>query len=125
MRKGVPVSPAVAIARAHCMDDALARQQLHKLEAAAVSAEVARLDGACATARQELDDIIARVSRQVGEKEAAIFRAHRLLLDDPALLAKVQSAILDRLCTFNPPGTAIFVQASDFLCSQALAVDSA
>jgi phosphoenolpyruvate-protein phosphotransferase len=92
----VPVAPGVAIARAYCVDEALARRGLKELDAAAVSAELARLEGACAAARQELDDTIARVRDQVGEQEAAIFRAHRLLLDDPALLTKVQSAILDR-----------------------------
>ena len=96
MRKGLSVSPGVAIAQVYCLDKALARQQPKKLDAAVVSTEVARLDAACAAARQELDDLIAQVSQQVGEKEAAIFRAHRLLLDDPALLVKVQSTILDR-----------------------------
>src|SRR5262249_40964729 len=33
---------------------------------------------------------------QVGEEEAAIFRGHRLLLRDPALIAKVKNAILSR-----------------------------
>lgn len=96
MRKGIPVSPGVAIAQVYCLDKALARQQPKKLDAAAASTEVARLDSACVAARQELDDLIAQVGQQVGETEAAIFRAHRLLLDDPALLTKIQSAILDR-----------------------------
>ena len=39
---------------------------------------------------------IERVSRQVGEEEAAIFRAHRLLLRDPTLSTRVKSAILER-----------------------------
>jgi phosphoenolpyruvate-protein phosphotransferase len=95
MKKGVPVSPGVAIARAYCMDQALDRHQPKRLNAAAVSVEAARFDSACAKAREELDDIIAQVSRQVGDKEAAIFRTHRLLLDDQALLTKVESFILD------------------------------
>jgi phosphoenolpyruvate-protein phosphotransferase len=36
------------------------------------------------------------VTRQIGEDEAAIFRAHRLLSADPALIAKVKEAIVDR-----------------------------
>ena len=39
---------------------------------------------------------MARVTEQVGEEEAAIFRAHRLLVRDPNLLGKVKSAILSR-----------------------------
>ena len=42
----------------------------------------------------ELDGIVERVGKQVGEQEAAIFRAHRLLLRDPALVGKVTARIL-------------------------------
>jgi phosphoenolpyruvate-protein phosphotransferase len=66
------------------------------LEVTALSGEIKRLDDACAEASQELDGMIARVSVQVGEEEAAIFRAHRLLLRDPALIGKVKSIILNR-----------------------------
>jgi phosphoenolpyruvate-protein phosphotransferase len=96
MKKGVPVSPGVAVARAYCIDQVLARSEPHHLDAAALSAEVSRFDAACAAAAQELDDIVARVTQQVGEEEAAIFRAHRMLLRDPNLLRKVKSAIVTR-----------------------------
>ena len=78
------------------MDDVLARKDPQHLEVAALSEEVQRLDGAVAAAGQELDNMIARVSKQVGEDEAAIFRSHRALLRDPALIGKVKSAILNR-----------------------------
>ena len=84
MKKGVPVSPGVAVARAYVLDDVLARREPGKLDAAALSGEIARFDNACAAASRELDAIVERVMRQVGEQEAAIFQAHRLLLRDPA-----------------------------------------
>jgi phosphotransferase system enzyme I (PtsI) len=95
MKKGVPVSPGVAVAHAYCVDAVLARREPHQLDVAALSGEVGRFDRACAAAAEELDAIVARVTRQVGEEEAAIFRAHRLLLRDPALVGKVKSAILN------------------------------
>jgi phosphoenolpyruvate-protein phosphotransferase len=96
MKKGVPVSPGVAVARAYCLDEVLARREPHQLDVAALSGEISRLDGACAAALQELDTIIGRVTSQLGEDEAGIFRAHRLLLRDPALIGKVKSTILNR-----------------------------
>jgi phosphotransferase system enzyme I (PtsI) len=96
MRKGVPVSPGVAVARAYCVDEVLARREPYYLDVAAVSEEVGRFDSASAAAVRELDAIIARVSKQVGEDAAAIFRGHRLLLRDPALISKVRTAILHR-----------------------------
>ncbi len=96
MKKGVPVSPGVAVARAYCVDEVLAPREPSHLDSAALSAEVSRFDKATQAAGQELDAIVARVSQQVGEEEANIFRAHRLLLRDPALIGKVKTAILNR-----------------------------
>src|SRR5947209_13902412 len=88
MRKGVPVSPGVAVARAYCVDEVLARREPNKLDVAALSDEINRFDRACAAAAEELDAIVERVGRQISEEQAAIFRAHRLLLRDPALVSK-------------------------------------
>jgi phosphoenolpyruvate-protein phosphotransferase (PTS system enzyme I) len=94
MMKGVPVSPGVAIARVYRVDEVMARQNPTVLDPAALPGEVNRFENACAAAAAELDTIIDRVAREVGEEEAAIFRAHRLLLRDPALIGKVTSTIL-------------------------------
>jgi phosphoenolpyruvate-protein phosphotransferase len=96
MRKGVPISPGIAVARAYCVDHVLARREPHELDAAVVSDEVNRFEAAVRAAADELDAIVNRVTQQVGEEEAAIFRAHRLLLRDPNLIGKVKSAILTR-----------------------------
>jgi phosphotransferase system enzyme I (PtsI) len=94
MIKGVPVSPGVAVARAYRVDEVLARQDPTILDAAALSSEVTRFESAIAAAAAELNGIIDRVSKQVGEHEASIFRAHRMLLRDPALIGKVTTRIL-------------------------------
>src|ERR1700676_1513274 len=96
MIKGVAVSPGVAIARAYCLNQAMARREPIHLNADALSAEVTRFDAACAAAARELDAVVHRVTQQVGEDEAAIFRAHQLLLRDPAFVGKVRAAIADK-----------------------------
>ena len=96
MLKGIAVSPGVAVARAYCVDSVLARREPQYLNQAALSEEITRFDNACHTAGQEMDAIIARVSQQLGDDEAAIFRGHRALLRDPALVGKIKSAILHR-----------------------------
>src|SRR5260370_165892 len=96
MLKGIAVSPGIAVARAYCVDSVLTRREPQHLKTAALSAEIARFDNACQAAGQEMDAIITRVGQQVGEDEAAIFRGHRLLLRDPALIGKVKSNILHR-----------------------------
>src|SRR5437762_7451827 len=94
MMKGVPVSPGVAVARAYRIDEVLAKHDPTVLDAAALSAEANRFESALAAAANELDAIVQRVGNQVGDSEAAIFRAHRLLLRDPALVGKVTQRIL-------------------------------
>jgi phosphoenolpyruvate-protein phosphotransferase (PTS system enzyme I) len=96
MLKGIAVSPGIAVARAYCVDSVLARREPQVLNAAAVSAEVARFDAACQSVALEMDATIARVSAQLGEDEADIFRGHRQLLRDPTLVSKVKSSILNR-----------------------------
>jgi phosphoenolpyruvate-protein phosphotransferase len=96
MKKGVPVSPGVAVAHAYCVDQVLAPKEPLHLDPAALSGEASRFERACAAVARDLDDTIARVSRQVGEDEAAIFRAHRQLVRDPSLASKVKTAISER-----------------------------
>jgi phosphoenolpyruvate-protein kinase (PTS system EI component) len=96
MKKGVPVSPGIAVARAYRLDEALACRVEGPLDDARLAAEVSRFDAACAAAAVELDSIIERVRKEVGEEEAAIFRAHRALLRDPSLTEKVKGYIQSR-----------------------------
>jgi phosphoenolpyruvate-protein phosphotransferase len=77
------------------MGQAILCEELARPGLSQPSEEVRQLDHACARAIQELDVTIAHASRQVGEEQAAIFRAHRLLIRDPALMAKVESTIHD------------------------------
>jgi phosphoenolpyruvate-protein phosphotransferase len=96
MKKGVPVSPGVAVAHAHCVDEVITNHEPYTLDDSGLASEVARFERACAAVMRELDDTIVRVSRQIGDDEAAIFRAHRQLLRDPTLLNKVMARICEK-----------------------------
>jgi phosphoenolpyruvate-protein phosphotransferase (PTS system enzyme I) len=96
MIRGVPISPGVAVARAFRLDPALARHNPGLLDAAALSAEVTRFDQACDMVAAELDGTIERVRQELGEESAGIFRAHRMLVRDPAFIAKVKGFILNQ-----------------------------
>src|SRR5829696_840244 len=64
LKKGIPVSPGVAVARAFCVDAAQARRETTHLDVAALSGEVRRFDEAVQAAAAELDAIVERVTRQ-------------------------------------------------------------
>ena len=112
LRKGIPVSPGVAVARAFCVDGILARRETSHLDVAALAGEVRRFEEAVQAAAADLDAIVERVARQVGEEEAAIFRSHRLLLRDVALVGKVRTIITTRRVD---AATALHVSAGLFV----------
>ena len=80
MRKGVPVSPGFALARAYCLDRALGAHEPQHVDPAGVPGELDRLDQAWRATAAELDALVARVEQQVGQEEAAIFFAHEACL---------------------------------------------
>src|SRR5262245_36658762 len=96
MKKGVPVSPGVAVAKAHCVDEIITTHEPYTPDAAGLSDEVGRFEHACAAVIRELDDTIARVTKQISDEQAGIFRAHRQLLRDPTLANKVKARIHDK-----------------------------
>src|SRR4029453_13271736 len=92
-----PVSPGVAVARVHRLDQRSSPAAGGALDDAAVAREEARLERACGAAADELDAVAERVRTGGGPAEAAIFQAHRQLLRDSAreapLVAKVKAII--------------------------------
>jgi phosphoenolpyruvate-protein phosphotransferase len=96
VKKGVPISPGIAVARAYCVDEVLARQEPQQLTASGAADEIAHFENAVNATSAQLDTIITRVTQQLGEHEAAIFQAHRILLRDPALIGKVKTTIIKR-----------------------------
>lgn len=98
MRKGIAVSPGVAVGRAYCIDEIFVGPETELLDEDRVLAELARYERACDETSKDLDALYQKVSRQVGPKEAAIFLAHETILRDQAFTAKVRGWIVkDRL----------------------------
>ena len=58
-----------------------------------VTEEFHRFHQALEAAREEIQRIYEQALAQVGKKEAAIFQAHLMFLDDPALRQQVEEAI--------------------------------
>jgi len=89
--KGIPASSGMAAGPAFTY-----AQQEVKPERRVVAdpaAEWRRLEAALEAARGQLAAIQAKAQAETSEAEAAIFEAHAMFLDDPALLEMVQTAI--------------------------------
>ncbi|HEV3342873.1 MAG TPA: phosphoenolpyruvate--protein phosphotransferase, partial [Pirellulales bacterium] len=94
-RRGVPVSPGVAIGRACCLHEIFPGSDVELPDDDAVLRELARYDQARDQAARDLKTLHQKVSSQLGQRAAAIFQVHESILHDPALTAKIRAWIVD------------------------------
>ena len=98
MRKGISVSPGVAVGTAYCIHEIFVDPDTKRLEDNEVTAELANYETARDKAAAELRALHHKVASQVGTAEAAIFAAHESILRDAAFTNKVRTWVVnDRL----------------------------
>ncbi len=96
MRKfqGIPASPGIAIGPAFCFRETELQIDRHTVEN--TDAEIERLDTALVEAASQIEVIKEKALSEASAEEAAIFDAHALFLQDPALIDAIRSAIRDQ-----------------------------
>jgi phosphotransferase system enzyme I (PtsI) len=99
MYAGTAVAPGIAIGPALVWTSAVDPLPMRTISPGEVRAEHEQLEQAVRRARRELELIARRVAATVGESAAAVFRAHRLMLDDPAFLATTRLHIAEQYLT--------------------------
>lgn len=98
--KGIALAPGVAVGRAFVVQSRSAPPDNRSVSSATeVEIEQRRFDQACGTSLLELKELASHTEKQLGKESAAIFRAHALLLEDPLLLSKVKSLIVEKSIT--------------------------
>ena len=95
MRRGIAVSPGVAVGTAYCLSEIFVRPDHKRLADREISAELARYETACDRTAVDLRALRRKVEHQVGKSEAAIFAAHEAILRDTAFRNKIRNAIID------------------------------
>ncbi len=90
MRKGLPVSPGVAVGTAYRIHQIFIDPSARTLAAHEVRDELQRYEEALAKTEADLRALYQKVLRQVGQKEAAIFQVHQAILRDPSLTTKIR-----------------------------------
>lgn len=89
--QGIAASSGIAIGPAYCY--VLPDLTIPDRHREAVEQEMARFAKAVAQGRAELQGLHDLLVKRAGEKEAAIFVAHQMMLDDPTLAKKVRQAV--------------------------------
>ncbi|MHC4562058.1 MAG: phosphoenolpyruvate--protein phosphotransferase [Planctomycetota bacterium] len=99
IKKGIGVSPGVAICQAVVVDTEQLDIPQRQVPAEQTQAELERLRKATAISRKELQDISRRTAERIGRETAGIFDFHLSLLEDKTLQRKIQDIIRDKLVT--------------------------
>lgn len=94
MHRGVPVSPGVVVGVAQCVETPFGpREPVALAPGRSVAEEVGAFEAALAVSAAELETIVEKVGRELGESEADIFRSHHAIAHDPTLAERVRAAI--------------------------------
>ncbi len=99
MRKGIAVSPGVAIGTAYVIHEIFVNPDTKRLEDSEVTAELARYETARDRSTADLRALERKVDAQVGHEEASIFAVHQAILRDAAFTQKIRSWIVDERLT--------------------------
>jgi phosphotransferase system enzyme I (PtsI) len=98
MRKGIAVSPGVAIGTAYVIHEIFVNPGTKRLEDREITAELAHYETARDKAAADLHALQHKVHSQLGREAAAIFAVHESILRDSAFTGKVRGWIVnDRL----------------------------
>ncbi len=97
--KGIPASPGVSIGRAFLLDSEEVAVPRQAVAPAAIPQEIARFEEALTRTRKEIEEIQAKISKELGVDHAQIFDAHRMFLEDRAFIEEViQRLKEEQLC---------------------------
>jgi len=96
MRKGLAVSPGVAVGVAYCINEIFVNPATRRLEESEVLPELARYEQARDRAAEELNALHDKVAAQVGPEPAKVFQVHKTILFDPAFTAKIREHIAEQ-----------------------------
>jgi phosphotransferase system enzyme I (PtsI) len=93
IKKGIGVSPGVAICAAVVLDAEEYRIPERRVKPERVGEEIARLEKALAGSREELTDLRRRTAERLGTETASIFDFHLAMLADESVLKTVKEVI--------------------------------
>ncbi|MFH1177914.1 MAG: phosphoenolpyruvate--protein phosphotransferase [Acidobacteriota bacterium] len=90
---GLGVSPGIAIGKPLVVENRPLPVMRIPLSPGQLDEEVARLRQAARRAAAHMDALAQEAAERVGREHAAIFEAHRLMIEDPTLLGEIEETI--------------------------------
>jgi phosphotransferase system enzyme I (PtsI) len=86
---GIGVSPGIARGVVEIMRDELEEIERDKIDPSQIGAEIARFEAALVQTRMQILEMQQRIAEAIGTKDAGIFDAHLLVVEDRTLIDEV------------------------------------
>jgi phosphotransferase system enzyme I (PtsI) len=96
--EGVGVSPGMACAKIHVVRDDLDDVLHYRIAPSQVPDEIGRFETALIQTRMQILEMQQRIAESIGAKDAAIFDAHLLVVEDRTLIDEVLRKLETDLC---------------------------
>src|SRR5260370_6843505 len=95
---GAGVSPGIARGRVHLVRDDLDDVARYRISPSQVTDEIGRFEAALIQTRMQILEMQQRIAESIGAKDAAIFDAHLLVVEDRTLIDEVLRKLETDLC---------------------------
>src|SRR5213595_3553134 len=96
--EGSGVSPGMACGKIHVVRDELEDVVRYRIAPSQVADEIARFETALIQTRMQILEMQQRIAESIGAKDAAIFDAHLLVVEDRTLIDEVLRKLKSDLC---------------------------
>jgi phosphotransferase system enzyme I (PtsI) len=96
--QGVGVSPGIARGRIHVVRDDGDEVARHHIEPSQIPDEIGRFETALIQTRSQILEMQERIAESIGAKDAGIFDAHLLVVEDRTLIDEVLRKLQTDLC---------------------------
>jgi phosphotransferase system enzyme I (PtsI) len=95
------VSPGIAVARIHLIDEDSDEVPRYSITPADISGEIGRFETALIQTRAQILEMQQRIAEAIGAKDAGIFDAHLLVVEDRTLIDEVLRKLEADLCNVD------------------------
>jgi phosphotransferase system enzyme I (PtsI) len=96
--EGAGVSPGIAFGKIHVVRDDLDDVARYRISPSQVPDEIGRFEAALIQTRMQILEMQQRIAESIGAKDAAIFDAHLLVVEDRTLIDEVLRKLETDLC---------------------------
>jgi phosphoenolpyruvate-protein phosphotransferase (PTS system enzyme I) len=96
--EGIGVSPGIAFGRIHVVRDDLDEVLRYQIAPSKVADEIGRFEAGLIQTRMQILEMQQRIAESIGAKDAAIFDAHLLVVEDRTLIDEVLRKLRVDLC---------------------------